>query len=92
MLSTYTFCSRLPTSPGYIYPHLTSYPISIHSRGRTASSHTTRIAKRIYTPQRIANHTTSIIGLVVEFVVAIDEARVRFTDDAQQFLFCNFFC
>ena len=26
--------------------------------------------------------TTSIIGLVVEFVVAIDEARVRFTDDA----------
>ncbi|KAJ9481085.1 hypothetical protein VN97_g12418 [Penicillium thymicola] len=24
----------------------------------------------------------SIIGLVVEFVVAIDEARVRFTDDA----------
>ncbi|KAJ5694755.1 hypothetical protein N7536_005167 [Penicillium majusculum] len=38
------------------------------------------------------NHTTSIIGLVVEFVVAIDEARVRFTDDAQQFLFCNFLC
>ena len=33
-------------------------------------------------------HTsTSIIGLVVEFVVAIDEARVRFTDDAQEFLF-----
>ncbi|KAJ9486203.1 hypothetical protein VN97_g7123 [Penicillium thymicola] len=33
-------------------------------------------------------HTsTSIIGLVVEFVVAIDEARVRFTDDAQQFIF-----
>ena len=26
---------------------------------------------------------SSIIGLVVEFVVAIDEARVRFTDDAQ---------
>ena len=25
---------------------------------------------------------SSIIGLVVEFVVAIDEARVRFTDDA----------
>ena len=24
----------------------------------------------------------SIVGLVVEFVVAIDEARVRFTDDA----------
>ena len=28
------------------------------------------------------NTSTSIIGLVVEFVVAIDEARVRFTDDA----------
>ncbi|RAL14771.1 uncharacterized protein BO97DRAFT_412077 [Aspergillus homomorphus CBS 101889] len=26
--------------------------------------------------------STSIIGLVVEFIVAIDEARVRFTDDA----------
>ena len=35
--------------------------------------------------------STSIIGLVVEFVVAIDEARVRFTDDAQQFLFCFLF-
>ena len=33
------------------------------------------------------NISTSIIGLVVEFVVAIDEARVRFTDDAQEFLF-----
>ena len=31
--------------------------------------------------------SSSIIGLVVEFVVAIDEARVRFTDDAQEFLF-----
>ncbi|KAJ5956621.1 hypothetical protein N7501_010900 [Penicillium viridicatum] len=31
--------------------------------------------------------STSIIGLVVEFVVAIDEARVRFTDDALPF-FC----
>ena len=31
--------------------------------------------------------STSIIGLVVEFVVAIDEARVRFTDDA--FLFAR---
>ncbi|KAJ5790081.1 uncharacterized protein N7518_007092 [Penicillium psychrosexuale] len=31
----------------------------------------------------------NIIGLVVEFVVAIDEARVRFTDDA--LIFC-FFC
>ena len=30
--------------------------------------------------------TSSIIGLVVEFVVAIDEARVRFTDDARSFL------
>ena len=30
--------------------------------------------------------TTSIVGLVVEFVVAIDEARVRFTDDAHFFL------
>ena len=29
----------------------------------------------------------SIVGLVVEFVVAIDEARVRFTDDALFFLF-----
>jgi hypothetical protein len=29
----------------------------------------------------------SIIGLVVEFVVAIDEARVRFTDDALSFFF-----
>ncbi|RAL12529.1 uncharacterized protein BO97DRAFT_59007 [Aspergillus homomorphus CBS 101889] len=28
----------------------------------------------------------SIIGLVVEFIVAIDEARVRFTDDASYFL------
>ena len=27
-------------------------------------------------------HQISIVGLVVEFVVAIDEARVRFTDDA----------
>ena len=32
----------------------------------------------------------SIIGLVVEFVVAIDEARVRFTDDANIF-FLMFF-
>ena len=31
----------------------------------------------------------SIIGLVVEFIVAIDEARVRFTDDA--FFFCLYF-
>ena len=35
--------------------------------------------------------TTSIIGLVVEFVVAIDEARVRFTDDALQFAFFYLF-
>ena len=36
--------------------------------------------------------TTSIIGLVVEFIVAIDEARVRFTDDALlfSFYFCSF--
>ena len=32
----------------------------------------------------------SIIGLVVEFIVAIDEARVRFTDDAFEFLFFPF--
>ena len=32
---------------------------------------------------------SSIVGLVVEFVVAIDEARVRFTDDA--LLFSIFF-
>ena len=32
----------------------------------------------------------SIIGLVVEFIVAIDEARVRFTDDALEFPFCFF--
>jgi hypothetical protein len=29
-------------------------------------------------------YRSRIIGLVVEFVVAIDEARVRFTDDATQ--------
>lgn len=35
---------------------------------------------------------SSIIGLVVEFVVAIDEARVRFTDDALTFcLFVSYF-
>ena len=39
-----------------------------------------------YTENRTTN---SIIGLVVEFVVAIDEARVRFTDDALS-LFCPF--
>ena len=33
---------------------------------------------------------SSIIGLVVEFVVAIDEARVRFTDDAFFFVFFFF--
>ena len=32
--------------------------------------------------QKPRNKHRSIIGLVVEFVVAIDEARVRFTDDA----------
>ena len=35
--------------------------------------------------------TTSIVGLVVEFVVAIDEARVRFTDDALSFFFFDIF-
>ncbi|OJI97969.1 hypothetical protein ASPVEDRAFT_439904 [Aspergillus versicolor CBS 583.65] len=35
--------------------------------------------------------TTSIIGLVVEFIVAIDEARVRFTDDALFFRLGFFF-
>ena len=35
--------------------------------------------------------TTSIIGLVVEFIVAIDEARVRFTDDALFFFSLLFF-
>ena len=34
---------------------------------------------------------TSIVGLVVEFVVAIDEARVRFTDDALSFSLSSFF-
>ena len=34
---------------------------------------------------------TSIVGLVVEFVVAIDEARVRFTDDALSFFLSSFF-
>ena len=33
----------------------------------------------------------SIVGLVVEFVVAIDEARVRFTDDAFLFPFLFIF-
>ena len=37
------------------------------------------------------NILTSINGLVVEFIVAIDEARVRFTVDAKQFLFRIFF-
>lgn len=37
-------------------------------------------------------YTTSIIGLVVEFVVAIDEARVRFTDDAHLFVIFFLFC
>ncbi|KAJ5398932.1 hypothetical protein N7465_009421 [Penicillium sp. CMV-2018d] len=64
------FCSRLPTSPGYISTfdipsHLNSFVLTY--RGLTCEQ-------------------------VVEFVVAIDEARVRFTDDAQQFLFCNFPC
>ena len=33
----------------------------------------------------------SIVGLVVEFVVAIDEARVRFTDDALSFFYFSSF-
>ena len=36
--------------------------------------------------------STGIIGLVVEFVVAIDEARVRFTDDALPISFLKNFC
>ncbi|KOS46611.1 hypothetical protein ACN38_g2389 [Penicillium nordicum] len=44
-------------------------------------------AIRSYRQHRSLHTSASIIGLVVEFVVAIDEARVRFTDDAQQFLF-----
>ena len=42
--------------------------------------------------QKIENsfQSSSIIGLVVEFIVAIDEARVRFTDDAIRFLFWGF--
>ena len=35
--------------------------------------------------------TISIVGLVVEFVVAIDEARVRFTDDALSFSLFYFY-
>ena len=42
---------------------------------------------RSYSHTRNLHTSTSIIGLVVEFVVAIDEARVRFTDDAHLFLF-----
>ena len=40
-------------------------------------------------PQSNTSYQSSIIGLVVEFIVAIDEARVRFTDDALIFLFAN---
>lgn len=43
MLSTNMFCSHLPTSPGYIYPHLASHPISIHSCGHTGGSHASRV-------------------------------------------------
>ena len=38
-------------------------------------------------PKSESLQITSIVGLVVEFVVAIDEARVRFTDDAVSFSF-----
>ena len=41
--------------------------------------------------RRVNSHQTSIIGLVVEFIVAIDEARVRFTDDARMFFFAHIF-
>ena len=43
------------------------------------------------TPKAAHCICVSIIGLVVEFVVAIDEARVRFTDDATV-LFLMSFC
>ena len=43
----------------------------------------TKIQQRIRWPSGYHR----IVGLVVEFVVAIDEARVRFTDDAF-FCFC----
>ena len=42
-------------------------------------------------PKSESLQITSIVGLVVEFVVAIDEARVRFTDDAISFSFSFFF-
>ena len=49
-----------------------------------------------FSPSRICSKIknlliTSIVGLVVEFVVAIDEARVRFTDDALSFILSSFF-
>ncbi|KAJ5507590.1 hypothetical protein N7527_009733 [Penicillium freii] len=72
------FCGRLPTSAGYI----STFDITPHLNSFVLT-YSGLICEQ-------GNHTTSIIGLVVEFVVAIDEARVRFTDDAQQFLFCNF--
>ena len=37
--------------------------------------------------QKSSKRISSIIGLVVEFIVAIDEARVRFTDDARNVSF-----
>ena len=64
----------------------------MESRSSGAQSHTeseTR-AIRLYSQHPSLHTSTSIIGLVVEFVVAIDEARVRFTDDAQEFLFFVF--
>ncbi|KAJ5764158.1 hypothetical protein N7533_002839, partial [Penicillium manginii] len=46
--------------------------------------------RRIIYTQPHRPTSSSIIGLVVEFVVAIDEARVRFTDDAQIFFLLGF--
>ncbi|KAJ5208827.1 taurine catabolism dioxygenase TauD TfdA family protein [Penicillium cf. viridicatum] len=59
------FCSRLPTSLGYI----STFDITYHHNSF------------------VWTHRGLICEQVVEFVVAIDEARVRFTDDAQQFIF-----
>ncbi|KAJ5944222.1 hypothetical protein N7516_004390 [Penicillium verrucosum] len=83
MLSTNVFCRRINFNCTYLRStqYLILFPGGLYSQ----------TAKRTCTPQRTRYHTTSIIGLVVEFVVAIDEARVRFTDDAQQFIFYNFF-
>ena len=49
-------------------------------------SETSFTSVRLMNVQSKQFSATSIIGLVVEFIVAIDEARVRFTDDALTFL------